>query len=219
MREMEPGKYFFNSEEYLKAKLMASAEYTDKPDKENPANRPFRFPKYIDTKIVLSWPALVDPQRVEYLSPAQSSPKSPSNFSMSLGKILGDKRTACMIKNIPNRYTSEMMVDFINETHFGLYDFFYLRMDFKNRCNVGYAFINFVDNEAVLSFYERINGYRWCNFSSHKIAELTYASIQGIDNLKRKFKRSLVMLEDRTFRPKVFYTEGPHKGKEKREFE
>lgn len=38
-----------------------------------------------------------------------------------------------------------MLIDFLNETHMQMYDFVYLRMDFKNRCNVGYAFINFVE--------------------------------------------------------------------------
>lgn len=56
-----------------------------------------------------------------------------------------DARTTCMIKNIPNKYSQALLISFINETHAGLYDFIYLRMDFKNRCNVGYAFINFIN--------------------------------------------------------------------------
>lgn len=56
-----------------------------------------------------------------------------------------DMRTTCMFRNIPNKFSQRMLIDFLNETHMQMYDFVYLRMDFKNRCNVGYAFINFVE--------------------------------------------------------------------------
>ncbi|CAG8583276.1 3066_t:CDS:10 [Ambispora leptoticha] len=65
-----------------------------------------------------------------------------------------DDRTTFMIRNIPNKYTQRMLLETLDATHKGQYDFIYLRIDFKNRCNVGYAFINFVDTNAVLSFIE-----------------------------------------------------------------
>ncbi|KAI5148245.1 hypothetical protein ENBRE01_0205 [Enteropsectra breve] len=144
--------------------------------------------------------------------------RTKNDFKINL-LVHSDRRTTCMIKNIPNKYTSEMLLAFINKTHYGAFDFIYLRMDFRNRCNVGYAFINFTRPEYVRSFYTVINGMRWKNFCSEKIAELAYASIQGIEQLKRKFRNSIVMCEERGFRPKMFYTEGERKGQEKEEFE
>ncbi len=62
-----------------------------------------------------------------------------------------DKRTTLMIKNIPNKYTQKMLLATIDEDFRGQYDFFYLPIDFKNKCNVGYAFINMVRSARLAS--------------------------------------------------------------------
>ncbi|KAL8760165.1 MAG: hypothetical protein Q9184_003408 [Pyrenodesmia sp. 2 TL-2023] len=50
------------------------------------------------------------------------------------------------------------------------------------------------------------SGSRWNCFNSDKVAEVSYATIQGKDCLVQKFRNSSVMLEHHSFRPKIFRT-------------
>ena len=87
-----------------------------------------------------------------------------------------DKRTTIMIRNIPNKYTQAMLLQEIDASYRGSYDFFYLPIDFKNKCNVGYAFINFMDYRRIVPFFREFNGQRWKNFNSEKVeADLRFA--------------------------------------------
>ena len=83
-----------------------------------------------------------------------------------------------------------MLLEKIDQLHAGRYDFFYLPIDLKNNCNVGYAFINFVDPIFIIPFYEDLNGKSWERFNSEKICEITYGSNQGKQNLDDNFSCS-----------------------------
>ncbi|KYK54535.1 meiosis protein MEI2 [Drechmeria coniospora] len=108
-----------------------------------------------------------------------------------------------MLRNIPNKVDQAMLKRIIDESSWGKYDFMYLRIDFANDCNVGYAFINFVDPLDIIDFVEARGNQRWNCFKSDKVAEISYATIQGKDCLVQKFRNSSVMLEAPHYRPKV----------------
>ncbi|XP_022849943.1 protein MEI2-like 5 isoform X2 [Olea europaea var. sylvestris] len=131
-------------------------------------------------------------------------------YQLDLEKIINgeDNRTTLMIKNIPNKYTSKMLLTAIDETHKGTYDFLYLPIDFKNKCNVGYAFINMVSSSHIITFYEAFNGKKWEKFNSEKVASLAYARIQGQAALVSHFQNSSLMNEDKRCRPILFQLEG-----------
>ncbi|KAM0050487.1 putative RNA recognition motif domain, mei2-like RNA recognition, RNA-binding domain superfamily [Helianthus debilis subsp. tardiflorus] len=131
-------------------------------------------------------------------------------FQLDLDKIIKaeDTRTTLMIKNIPNKYTSKMLLASIDEKHSGTYDFLYLPIDFKNKCNVGYAFINMLSPMHIIPFYQDFNGKKWEKFNSEKVASLAYARIQGKAALVTHFQDSSLMNEDKRCQPIIFHSEG-----------
>lgn len=135
-------------------------------------------------------------------------------FELDLDRIMRgeDRRTTLMIKNIPNKYTSKMLLAAIDERHRGTYDFIYLPIDFKNKCNVGYAFINMTEPSLIVPFYQAFNGKKWEKFNSEKVASLAYARIQGKAALIAHFQNSSLMNEDKRCRPILFHTDGPNAG-------
>lgn len=123
--------------------------------------------------------------------------------------------TAVMLRNIPNKYTRDMLVKRLNEDHRGAYDFMYLPIDFKNRCNVGYSFINFRTAEACQEFVQQFHGVevQKClpGFNSKKVVEVTPARVQGLAENVRRLANSPVMnqlIEHPEWMPLVFDSNG-----------
>jgi RNA recognition motif-containing protein len=126
-----------------------------------------------------------------------------------------DQRTSLMVRNIPNKYTQQMLLSEFEENGLGpgVIDFFYLPIDFKNRCNRGYAFVNFVNYADILTFHRQYFGKHWRTFNSDKICDITYARIQGKAAMLKRFENSALMEKDEEYKPLVFVSDGPDKGK------
>ncbi|GLE00710.1 hypothetical protein PINS_up009498 [Pythium insidiosum] len=135
-------------------------------------------------------------------------------YSLSIERVISgeDKRTTLMIRNIPNKYTQQMLLSEINVHHHGKYDFFYLPIDFKNKCNMGYAFINFIDAESIVSFYEEFDSQKWTNFNSEKVCAISYARLQGKQAMITRFQNSSLLEKHESYRPLVFHSSGPNRG-------
>ena len=92
---------------------------------------------------------------------------------------LKDKRTTLIIRNIPNKYTIQLFENEINKYFYGKYDILYLPLDFVNKTNLGFGFINFIDPIHILYFFSEFIGKKWNIFNSDKRCQLAYAKIQG----------------------------------------
>jgi len=98
-----------------------------------------------------------------------------------------------MIRNIPNKYILKTIREDIDVQFKDKYDVFYLPIDYRNKCNLGYAFINFVDCFHIISFFEMFRGKKWKRFNSEKICELAYAKFQGKQELINHYEKGSVM--------------------------
>ena len=107
-----------------------------------------------------------------------------------------DTRTTLMIKNIPNKYTISTFLDEIGDYFKDTYDIFYLPIDYINKCNLGFAFINFVEPFHIILFYELYRGKKWKRFNSDKKCELLYAKFQGKKELIAHFEKGKVLSFD-----------------------
>lgn len=123
--------------------------------------------------------------------------------------------TTVMLRNIPNKYTREMLIKQLSQEFGGQFDFLYLPIDFKNKCNVGYGFINFRTEETYESFVSQFHGVdvRKClpGLNSKKIVEVTPARVQGKQENVRRLRNSPVMnqLQDHPeWMPLLFNAEG-----------
>lgn len=109
------------------------------------------------------------------------------------------QKTTVMLRNIPNKYSREMLVRELNKHFRGQFDFVYLPIDFKNKCNVGYGFINFRGAAARRQFVDRFDGAEVCKclpgLNSRKVVEVTPARVHGLEENVRRLSISPVMNE------------------------
>ncbi|RRT76893.1 hypothetical protein B296_00010861 [Ensete ventricosum] len=127
-----------------------------------------------------------------------------------------DQRTTVMIKNIPNKFSRDMLIGLLDEhcakenekaqlpdSAPSQYDFVYLPIDFKNGCNLGYAFVNFTTPAAARRLYGAMHRHEWKVFGSKKISHVCYARIQGRKALVDNFKNSNFRCDTDEFFPAV----------------
>lgn len=127
-----------------------------------------------------------------FLSPKLLNSSQTSKYSsdeldltVKIEKILSleDKRTTLMIKNIPNKFTRQVLLTILEQRMKETFDLFILPTDANKFKNFGYGFINFLNSYYIPYFYFMFNGKMWSGTNSKKVCEITYSKIQGHQNL------------------------------------
>lgn len=147
-------------------------------------------------------------QRKKHLPPHQKNVPKRCNFiDKAQNNIHSNKPiTTVMWRNIPNRYSQQLLVnELVKLGYDGTYDFLYLPIDFQKKCNVGYAFINFLEEKDCAHFQVVMRDYRFYHFNSPKRGSCSPAHVQGLEANIQHYSSTLVVgNDDPSQRPSVF---------------
>lgn len=143
-------------------------------------------------------------------SKVQASPKTQTNLPSGVkrvGKVEPKEaqfvpdpegRTTVMLRNLPNNYTRDMLLELIDSLGFrGQYDFLYLPIDFQTQACLGYAFVNLVDSGVVPAFWRAFDGFSNWSLPSRKVCYISWSGPhQGLEAHIDRYRNSPVMHPD-----------------------
>ena len=134
--------------------------------------------------------------------------QTPQVDSQSCSSSPGDSGfTTVMVRNIPNRYNQDSIVDLLRSMGFK-FNFFYCPIDRNSRANCGYFFVNLISHEMAISLLAKFEGFQLPAFRSSKVCSGCWARIQGYSANVDHYFNSPVSRLNREFRPRVFDVSG-----------
>jgi len=121
--------------------------------------------------------------------------KSDTESSVEFGETL-------MLRNIPNKYTRDMILEEIHEAGFALdVDFLYMPIDLRFQHGVGYCFVNLASAEAAQRFRQRFHHASSKLINSGKVFEVSTGKVQGLAANIEAYRNSAVMTMKSKFHP------------------
>jgi len=114
-------------------------------------------------------------------------------------------KTTLMLRNLPNKYTRDMLLEEIAEKGLlGDLDFFYLPIDLRHKCNVGYCFLNIADPANVQRFKDTFHNGKLEQVKSGKTCVVSDAKLQGLAVNIESYRNSAVMNMAEKYHPLIF---------------
>jgi len=135
-----------------------------------------------------------DPSWMQWMDPSMAGYEAQTGTEAE-PDATGEWRTTVMIRNMPNNYTRDMLLELVDTMGFsGAYDFAYLPVDFQSQAGLGYAFINFSSVAEAKRCFERFEGFSNWKVPSEKVCTVTWSSpTQGLEAHIERYKNSPVM--------------------------
>lgn len=118
-----------------------------------------------------------------------------------------DARTTVSLRNLPRRYTREMVRQLLDTKGFaGKYDFLYLPTDFKRMTSCGFAFVNMVSNDDAARLQDALADFNDWAIESEKAMVVTWAEVQVFSQHIQRYRNSPVMSElvPEEYKPQIF---------------
>lgn len=118
-----------------------------------------------------------------------------------------DLRTTVMIRNIPRAWTHESFSEFLAKLSSENYTFLYMPIDKRREVHCGFAFVNFQSAHDVLTLHTnlQVNAVRCSDAGATPLA-LSYARLQGQEQLLQQFSTSAVMRGSDMRKRPIFFT-------------
>jgi hypothetical protein len=156
----------------------------------------------------LSTQSCVSPQALSlHFSVQQEAWQKESGSSPNFGQPQ-EELTTLMLRNIPNDYTRQMLLNLLDSQGLGgRYNFVYLPIDFHRTSSLGYAFMNLVSHEDAQNAMRCLHGFKDWAVASQKICQVCWGEpLQGLAAHVERYRSSPVMHNDvpDEFKPVLF---------------
>jgi len=142
---------------------------------------------------------------------SSSSSSSSSAADHSYDVILKDRevtdpRTTLYIKNIPHRINPTTLLSIMMNICPNGFVFLYLPNSKQNsRSNNGYAFVKLISTAFVPCVVNALNNRPWPRYSSDKICEVKYATVQSFQGLLKQFDTTTLLTDSERWPPIILY--------------
>jgi len=119
-----------------------------------------------------------------------------------------DLRTTVMIRNLTGTEKRSDLLKFLQNCKLGSrHSFFYVPCKSHRNVYAGFAFVNFLSPNDVLTIRNAVMTQPWCSNSSKKGSKMlavSYAKIQGLDQLRVHFSSSVASEEPNPTKRPIF---------------
>jgi len=123
-------------------------------------------------------------------------------------EVSNTRKTSIVLGNLPDGFTRTMVLDVLRAQGVDKHvDFIYVPVDFKNKTQYNYAFVNLSTSEAAVACLNRFDGFSDWGMPCEKSCEAAWmTSHQGIDAFVERYRNSRIMhgTVDDEYKPAVF---------------